>query len=68
MCGLASSSQAVPAISGGLYRMFHTEAGRTVREGGRVCRVVLDYEMKQQAYAPLASVRDLEPLAYAERQ
>jgi hypothetical protein len=58
----------VPAMSRGLYRMFQAEAGRIVREGGRVRRVVLDYEMKQQAYAPLASVRDLEPLAYAERR
>lgn len=51
-----------------LYRMFQAEAGRIEREKGRVRRVVLDYEMKQRAYAPLARARDLEPLAYAERQ
>jgi hypothetical protein len=51
-----------------LYKMFQAEAARIERDGGRVRRVVLDYEMKKRAYAPLARARDLEPLAYAERQ
>lgn len=51
-----------------LYRIYQAEAGRIEREGGKIRRVVLDYEMKKRAYSPLARARDLEPLAYAERQ
>lgn len=51
-----------------LYRMFQAEAGRIERNGGRVRRVVLDYELKKLAYSPLAKASDLPPLAYAERQ
>jgi len=51
-----------------LYKMFQAEAARIERDGGRVRRVVLDYEMKKHAYALLARARDLEPLAYADRQ
>lgn len=51
-----------------LYRMFQAEARRIERDGGRVRRVVLDYEFKKRAYSPLAKAHDLPPLAYAERQ
>jgi hypothetical protein len=51
-----------------LYKMFQAEAARIERDGGHVRRVVLEYEMKKRAYAPLARASDLEPLAYAERQ
>jgi DNA-binding MarR family transcriptional regulator len=51
-----------------LYKMFQAETARIERDGGRVRRVVLDYELKKRAYAPLARAHDLEPLAYAERQ
>lgn len=51
-----------------LYKMFQAEAGRIERNGGRVRRVVLDYELKKRAYSPLAKARDLAPLAYSERQ
>jgi DNA-binding MarR family transcriptional regulator len=51
-----------------LYQMFQAEAGRIERNGGRVRRVALDYELKKRAYSPLAKARDLAPLAYAERQ
>jgi DNA-binding MarR family transcriptional regulator len=51
-----------------LYKMFQAEAVRIERNGGRVRRVVLDYELKKRAYSPLAKARDLTPLAYAERQ
>jgi DNA-binding MarR family transcriptional regulator len=51
-----------------LYKMFQAEAARIERNGGRVRRVVLDYELKKLSYSPLAKARDLAPLAYAERQ
>ncbi len=51
-----------------LYRMFQKEAARIERDGGKVRRVVLDYELKKRAYRPLAQARDLPPLEYAERQ
>jgi DNA-binding MarR family transcriptional regulator len=51
-----------------LYKMFQAEAARIERNGGRVRRVVLDYELKKRAYSPLAKARDLAPLAYSERQ
>lgn len=51
-----------------LYRMFQKEAARIERDGGKVQRVVLDYELKKRAYRPLAQARNLPPLEYAERQ
>lgn len=52
----------------GVYRMFHAEAEKIEAEGGRVRRVVLDYELKKRAYSPLAKARELPPLEYAARQ
>ena len=52
----------------GVYRMYVAEAERIEREGGRIQRVVLDYELKKRAYSPLAKAHDLPPLEYAERQ
>lgn len=51
-----------------LYRVFQAEAARIEKDGGRVRRVVLDFELKKIAYAELAEAADLPPLAYAERQ
>jgi hypothetical protein len=51
-----------------IYRMYLTEARRIASERGRVQRVMLDYELKKRAYAPLAKARDLPPLEYAECQ
>jgi DNA-binding PadR family transcriptional regulator len=51
-----------------IYRMYLAEAGKIEAQGGRVRRVVLDYELKQKAYSPLAKAVDLPPLEYAERQ
>ena len=51
-----------------LYRMFQKEAARIERDGGKVRRVVLDYELKKRAYRPLAQAHNLPPLEYAERQ
>jgi hypothetical protein len=49
-----------------IYRMCLAEAERIEAEGGRVSRVVLDYELKKDVYAKLAKDDDLPPLARAE--
>jgi len=51
-----------------IYRMYLAEAACIDANGGRVHRVVLDYELKQKVYSPLAKAHDLAPLARAERQ
>jgi hypothetical protein len=40
-----------------IYRMYHAEARKIERSGGRIRRIVLDYELKQQVYRPLAKAR-----------
>jgi hypothetical protein len=40
-----------------IYRMFHKEAAAITAKGGRILRIVLDYELKRQVYAPLAKLR-----------
>ena len=42
-----------------IYRMFQAEERRLVKEGSRVLRIVLDYELKACIYAPLAKARAL---------
>jgi hypothetical protein len=37
-----------------LYRLYHKVSDEIEREDGRVTRVILDYEMKQELYAKLA--------------
>ena len=52
-----------------LYRMYLAEARRIEANGGRVRRIILDYELKKRAYSPLAKAKqDLPPFEYAERQ
>ena len=51
-----------------IYRMFHKEAAKIEHEGGRVRRVVLDFELKKKAYSPLAKAKALSPAEYARRQ
>jgi len=51
-----------------IYRMYQAEAARIEAEGGSVKRVVLDYELKQKVYSPLAKARNLPAVAYIERQ
>jgi hypothetical protein len=41
-----------------LYRMYHAEVGRVHRNGGRVTRVVLDYELKAHVHAQLNASTD----------
>jgi hypothetical protein len=51
-----------------IYRMYQAEAERIESAGGRVARVVLDYELKRNVYSPLAKSQDLPALEYARRQ
>ena len=51
-----------------LYRMFQAEKARIEVSGGRVRRVVLDYELKKKVYSPLAKAKQLAPLDYARKQ
>jgi hypothetical protein len=51
-----------------IYRMFEAESRVIRAAGGRISRVVLDYELKRKAYAPLAKARNLPPLEYARLQ
>lgn len=51
-----------------LYRMYRAEAARIEASGGRVRRVILDYELKKRAYSPLAKAQDLPPFERAQRQ
>ena len=51
-----------------IYPMFEKEARRIEQEGGKVKRVVLDYELKRKAYSPLAKARRLPEREYAKRQ
>ncbi len=51
-----------------IYRMYQAEKEKIERAGGRLRRVVLDFELKQTVYAPLAKARTLPPLDFARRQ
>jgi hypothetical protein len=52
-----------------IYRMYHAEAARIERAGGRIKRIVLDYELKQKIYKPLAKIRPkVTPAQYAKTQ
>ena len=51
----------------GIYPMFRREASRIEQEGGRIKRVVLDYELKKKAYSPLAKARTLSREEYIKR-
>jgi len=51
-----------------IYPMFQREAARIEQEGGRVRRVVLDFELKKKGYSPLAKAKALSPADYKRRQ
>jgi hypothetical protein len=51
-----------------IYRMFQAEAARIEAQGGRVIRIVLDFEFKKKVYSELAKAHGLGALEYAERQ
>jgi len=50
------------------YRMFQAEASKIQQDGGRVKRVVLDFELKRDVYAELADENSDDSEAYRERQ
>ncbi len=47
-----------------LYRLYHKVAKEIHRSGGKVRRVVLDYELKRELYRKLAQVDPNKKLAY----
>lgn len=47
-----------------LYRLYHNVAEEIERSGGKVRRVVLDYELKQELYTKLSRVDPDKNLAY----
>lgn len=54
-----------------IYRMYQTETKKIEQAAGRIRRVVLDYELKQEVYRPLAKARaKASPLSpeYGRRQ
>jgi hypothetical protein len=51
-----------------IYRMYQDEAARIRSEGGRVRRIVLDYELKKAIYRPLAKARAGSPKEYEHCQ
>ncbi len=51
-----------------IYQMYQAEAPRIEGRGGKIRRVVLDYELKREVYSKLARERDSGALEYARRQ
>jgi hypothetical protein len=51
-----------------IYRLYQAEAARIEREGGRTTRVVLDFELKKGAYAPIARARRISVAEYRRKQ
>lgn len=51
-----------------IYRMFHAEAAHIETQGGRVKRVILDFELKKKAYSPLAKARRVSIEEYKRKQ
>jgi hypothetical protein len=52
-----------------IYRAYQAEAALIEKEGGRIQRVVLDFELKRQVYTPLAKIQPrVSPSEYRKRQ
>lgn len=51
-----------------IYRMYQAEAARIEADGGRVKRIVLDFELKKRAYSPLAKARARGPVEYERKK
>jgi hypothetical protein len=51
-----------------IYRLYHAEARHIEQGGGRIKRVVLDFELKKWAYSPLAKAQKLSRQEYAKAQ
>jgi hypothetical protein len=51
-----------------IYQMYQAEAKESDAKGGRIRRVVLDYELKKEVHSKLARARDSGALQYARSQ
>ena len=51
-----------------IYRMYQAEMASIEANGGRMKRIVLDFELKKRAYSPLAKARNLAPHEYSRKQ
>jgi hypothetical protein len=51
-----------------IYRMYQAEATHIEKAGGRVKRVILDFELKKKAYSPLAKARRVSLEEYTRKQ
>jgi hypothetical protein len=52
-----------------IYRMYQAESANIKGRGGRIRRVVLDYELKKTVFSPLAKARkELSPLEFKQVQ
>lgn len=51
-----------------IYDMYQAEAAQIEAKGGRIRRVVLDYELKKNVYSELARQPDAGALEYIQRQ
>jgi hypothetical protein len=51
-----------------LYRLYQEAAARIAHEGGRIQRVVLDFELKKSVYRQLAKLRELPESEQAQRR
>lgn len=52
----------------GLYRLYQEGASRIARDGGKVQRVVLDFELKKSVYRKLAKASELPESEHARRK
>ena len=51
-----------------IYQMYQAESTQILAKGGKIRRLVLDYELKKQVYSKLAREREAGALEYARRQ
>jgi hypothetical protein len=51
-----------------IYRMYQAEARHLTKQGARIKRVVLDFELKKKAYSPLAKARAHSMEEYRKKQ
>ena len=51
-----------------IYRMFQAEAAHIRSQGGSIKRIVLDFELKQKAYSPLARARKVSLEEFRRKQ
>lgn len=52
----------------GLYRLYQEGASRIARDGGKIRRVVLDFELKKAVYRKLAKASELSESEHAQRK